>query len=105
MTPETREHWLELDSTVYSVEAVAKTAYRLADVGVFQIEHSSTGQLRVVIQKCSAGDTMECYAHLKREFLTELTDQLLRERIAVQTEARRNLILAHAYSSSSLSGS
>jgi His-Xaa-Ser system protein HxsD len=84
---------LEFDPAVVSVDAIQRAAYRMSD--------------RLSIDLRAYPDTIACTLHiapsadadeLVAEFRNEALDQVLRERIRLETEASRNLILALAFS-------
>lgn len=92
---------LALDSSVYSLEAVQKAAYRFIDrltILISQID----GQILCDIDPVAnlARPLDEVLADFKRELL----DQQLRSQIKAETEPVRNLILALAFSRSGLQG-
>lgn len=87
---------LEFDSEVASIDAIQRAAYRLSD------------RLSVDIR---TGDPIVCTIHvgddenaneLAVQLRNEVLDQVLRERIRVETEATRNLVLALAFSQTGL---
>lgn len=104
-TPESHaergEFALTLDSNVFCLAAVKKAAYRYM--------HSLAADISV------RGNEVRCVLHFRptlseaereqlvHEFRKEVLDQDLRERLKAETEAVRNLILAHAFSKAGLS--
>lgn len=91
---------LEFDSKVYSAEAAQKAAYRFID--------------RMAVVVSLVGDKIRCeikpdfdasdesLGTLFSDFSKEVLDQHLRERIKIDTERARNLILSYAFSKSGL---
>jgi His-Xaa-Ser system protein HxsD len=79
--------------------AVKKTAHRFSGRCAVSIatkdEHHVSVKLRVI-------DLAQPWADLEVAFERELLDQDLREEIGRQTESVRNLIVAHAFSRTSL---
>ena len=92
---------LAIDIRVYSLEAVKKTAYKFAAVGSVIIEPKADNVISVLFNFAEVhgrGDPERIIS----DFCTELLDQDLREIIKRETTPVRNLILAHAFSRSSL---
>jgi His-Xaa-Ser system protein HxsD len=90
---------ISIDTMVYRLPAVKKAAYRLGDRCFVQIEAPTDGRLLVRLTP-KPGNTG--LGALEGDFLNELLDQELRESIAEETERVRNLILAQAFSGTSL---
>jgi len=85
---------IRVDLRVYSLNAVKKTLYKLADRASFEIS-SEEREARIIIRPTSgAGDANG----IEDRFWSEILDQDLRESVAKETEPLRNLILAHALS-------
>lgn len=91
---------LIFDRGVYSVAAVKKAAYRYIDSFAVDISVSSEKVECVLHFELSADQAAR--ESLIRDFRKEVLDQDLRERLKVETEAVRNLILAHAFSKTGL---
>ncbi|WP_186301571.1 His-Xaa-Ser system protein HxsD [Denitromonas halophila] len=92
---------LDLDKSVYSLEAVQKAAYRFIDrltVLISQSEGAITCDIEVVV------GPEDVLAPLLADFKRELLDQQLRIQIKNETADIRNLILAYAFSRSGLQG-
>ena len=85
---------LKVDLTLFSVEAVKAACYELADRAVAALTRTSDTELDVAFTLAEAAD---CEA-VRVSFLRALVDEDLRERIGRETEAVRNLIIAHALS-------
>jgi His-Xaa-Ser system protein HxsD len=83
------------------LEAIKKTAYRLADRTSIIIKVESESVAQVIFTFKPQTTEAESQAIL-REFSNELMDQELRFTISEDTKGIRNLILAHAFSKSSL---
>ncbi|MBF5043309.1 His-Xaa-Ser system protein HxsD [Aggregicoccus sp. 17bor-14] len=89
---------VEFDRRVYRLEAVKKAAYRLSAQCVSQIELGSGDEVYVTLTLKQPGSLDD----LVVAFRTEVLDQELREVVAKETEAVRNLILAQAFSKTAL---
>jgi|ERR1017187_1666256 His-Xaa-Ser system protein HxsD len=92
---------LSLSTSVYSVEAVKKSAYKFADRTSIIINPGPDSTISLVFNfagKYANRDPKQVIA----DFCNELLDQDLRERIKKEAEPLRNLILAHAFSRTSL---
>jgi His-Xaa-Ser system protein HxsD len=92
---------LKLDSSVYSIEAVEKAAYRFIDrlsVLISQDGPSIVVDLSVDDKYISSSDKVMANFH------KELLDQNLRVKIKAETASSRNLILAYAFSKTGLQG-
>src|SRR5882724_9697456 len=90
-------HTLAVDTRVYSLEAVKKTAYRFADRTSIAIRPGAGTELTIIfnfVGSQAENDPDKTVA----DFSTELLDQDLREIVKRETTAVRNLILAHAFS-------
>ena len=102
MNPEsdTRSLSLTFDSAVYSLNAVKSAAFRL--LRSFTTDISVVGgQIHCVLTFVSPVKE-QVAERLALEFKKEILDQDLRERLKVETEAVRNVILAHAFSKTGL---
>ena len=92
---------LSLSTSIYSIEAVKKAAYKFADRTSIIINPGPDSTISLVFNfagKYTNNDPKQVIA----DFCNELLDQDLRERIKKETEPLRNLILAHAFSRTSL---
>jgi len=92
---------LSIDTRVYSLDAIKKAAYKFAVVASVILQPKDDHTINIVfnfegVQKKS--DPNRVIA----DFCNELLDQDLREIIKRETTPVRNLILAHAFSRSSL---
>jgi His-Xaa-Ser system protein HxsD len=90
-----------VDTAVYSVEALKKVAYRFANRCTLALGENREGVLRAswIFQTGASAEQMQA---VLREFFQELLDQDLRETIARETKHARSVILAHAFSRTSL---
>ncbi len=90
---------LELDSSLYAIEAVQKAAYRFIDRLTVYLSLDGT----LVI--CELSRTPGCSTELSvlaDDFKRELLDQQLRLQIKNETADVRNLVLAYAFSRTGL---
>lgn len=90
---------LSFDTAIYRLTAIKKAAYRFSDRATFAIE---PGPGNTVTVRLSAMDRLTNLDRLEADFTTEVLDQDLREIVAAETETVRNLILAQAFSQTSL---
>jgi His-Xaa-Ser system protein HxsD len=89
----------DLDMNVYRLAAIKKAAYKFGDRCFIQVATLPNGCARVEInpKAPTASATM-----LEAEFRNEALDQELREMISDETVGVRNLLLAQAFSATSL---
>jgi His-Xaa-Ser system protein HxsD len=89
---------LTFDSAVYRLSAIKKAAYKFG--GLFHIlieQHDPVTEVRMKSKESSAP-----IDKLVGEFCNEVLDQDLREAVAEETAGIRNLLLAQAFSKTSL---
>lgn len=91
---------LEIDSGAYSLDAIKKALYRVAAHSVGLITQTK-GRVRVSFA-FSEGTSAQTARAALRQFCVCLGDEDLRESIARQTAARRDILLAHAFSRADL---
>jgi His-Xaa-Ser system protein HxsD len=89
---------LTFDSTVYRLNAIKRAAYKFGGQFHFLIEQHD-GLIKVRLKPKESCDSPEAMAG---EFCNEVLDQELRETIAEETAGIRNLLLAQAFSKTSL---
>ena len=89
---------LELDTNVFRLSAVKKAAYKFGDRCYVEIETRPQGRVRVTLRP-KVDDSPEI---LEGSFRNEVLDQELRELIQDETTGVRNLLLAQAFSATSL---
>jgi His-Xaa-Ser system protein HxsD len=99
MSDEALKGVVKVDPSVYRLSAVKKAAYRLSGRGDFAISSDGEDQIKVAICVRNAMDDVD---DLAREFRRQLLDQDLREEIAEQTAPISHLLLAQAFSATSL---
>lgn len=90
---------LELDTAVYSLEAVQKAAYRFIDRLTVVIRQRSGLLVCEVALVEGIGTPLEV---VLADFKREMLDQQLRVQIKKETESVRNLILSYAFSRTGL---
>jgi His-Xaa-Ser system protein HxsD len=93
------ETQLELDSSVYRLEAVQKAAYRFIDRLTVLISQQYG---KVVCEITPIVGNKQSFEVVLSDFKRELLDQQLRLQIKEETEPARNLILAYAFSRTGL---
>jgi His-Xaa-Ser system protein HxsD len=101
VTREAGSYRLSLATTIYSVDAIKKTAYKFADRTSIIISPES-GTTVSVIFNFKEEDPTNSSERVIADFCNELLDQDLREIIKRETGPLRNLILAHAFSKTTL---
>lgn len=89
------------DANVYRLSALKKAAYKFTDRASVLISEPETGKTQVRFSFAADKDP-EYREKVVHDFCNEVLDQDLRETIAAETEATRNLILAQAFSKTSL---
>jgi His-Xaa-Ser system protein HxsD len=92
---------VEVDTSVYSLVALKKAAYRIADRCSVVFGAMDGNRVEVAIA-CAPSTSEEQIRQCVRAFFEEALDQDLRERISAETAPLRNLILAHAFSRTKL---
>ena len=92
---------LAIDTRVYSLEAVKKAAYKFAGVTSVIIEPQKDNVISILFNFTGTHGKNDP-ERVIADFCNELLDQDLREIIKRETAPLRNLILAHAFSRSSL---
>lgn len=84
-----------VDLSIYSREAVLKSAHRFTGTCFVQLNDVGVDQIEVHLRpKRAEDDSDKCLA----EFLNDLLDQRLRTLVAEETSSTRDLIMAHALS-------
>ena len=92
---------LLLDTSIYSLEAIKKTAYKFASRTSVVIAPKSDSSV-VVTFGFIGKDARDKLEQVISDFCNELLDQDLREIVKEETSALRNLIMAHAFSKTTL---
>jgi His-Xaa-Ser system protein HxsD len=91
---------VDFDGRVFSLDSVKKAAYRFIDK--FSVDIKLSENQILCSLKFSQNISPEGAAFLLDDFKREVLDQDLRATIASETEGVRNLVLAHAFSRTSL---
>jgi His-Xaa-Ser system protein HxsD len=92
---------VEVDTTIYSVTALKKAAYRLADRCFVQIGVPEGTKLWLDFRSVRDEGESAVRGYIS-SFFDEALDYDLRERVSGETAQLRNLILAHAFSRTKL---
>jgi His-Xaa-Ser system protein HxsD len=91
---------VKFSKSVYSLQAIKKAAYKFIDRFSVNIRDEDENYLVDLI--FSKDVSPEAKNFLLSDFSKEVLDQDLRESIKSETEAYRNLILAHVFSKTPL---
>lgn len=83
----------------YSITALQRVAHKFTNRCYVHLEPMDEQRVVVRFRAKSSGTELSTMAG---EFMNELLDQTLRETVGRETEAVRNLLLAHALSNTSL---
>jgi His-Xaa-Ser system protein HxsD len=89
---------VEFDRKVYKLSAVKKAAYKYGGLFHFVIEETGTATVVSLKPTAACRNSEEAAG----QFCNEVLDQELREEIASETSGVRDLLLAHAFSKTSL---
>lgn len=89
---------LTIDTSVYGLEAIKKAAYKFADRLSVIIKPSGSNEVTLMLNFKHEGGRED----ILHDLCNELLDQDLREILQRETLPVRNLILAHAFSRTSL---
>ena len=90
---------MEFAPAVYRLSAVKKAAYKFGDRCHIQIATIEGGRIQA---RLSPKNPAEDPQYLAGEFGNEVLDQELREQVAQETAAVRDLLMAQAFSATSL---
>lgn len=96
---EGRDVLVIVDLSLYSLDALKKTAHRFTGRCAVHLQHEDETHVTVRLHLLREGVDGSLVAG---EFVNALLDQTLREEIGLATEPVRNLILAHALSQTNL---
>lgn len=88
------------DINVYKLDIIKKAAYRFTDL--FSVDFELDSSRTKCLLNFSDKKSKEFIDRTVMNFKNEVLDQDLREKISIETESVRNLILAHAFSRTSL---
>jgi His-Xaa-Ser system protein HxsD len=92
---------LVFDLNVYDMDVIKKASYRFIDQFSIDISLRDDTQILCAVSY-PPSKSFESVEHMVSEFKKEILDQDLRKQIRLETEGVRNLILAHAFSKTSL---
>lgn len=90
---------LRFDTSIYRLVAIKKAAYKFAGRCHVRVGATEGG---VVTVELMAKGLIDDLRYIAGDFENEVLDQELRETIATETEGVRNLLLAQAFSQTSL---
>jgi len=90
-----------LSSGIYSLSSIKKASYKFTDRFGIQIDELDNKNIKVTFNYNGAFSSSQT-SLLYNDFINEVLDQDLREEIYAKTENVRNLILANAFSQTSL---
>ncbi len=96
------DHTIRFDQNVFDLLAIKKAAYRYLDE--FAVNIVLEGPQIICSLRFPSSTDPERAAYLLNEFRKEVLNQDLRERVKVETEPIRRLILAHAFSNTGIAG-
>jgi len=99
--PDTGALGLAVDLSVFSQEAVLRTAYKLTDRCYLFVEREATAGGRLVVTFRSKADGT-ALQDLVGEFSNELIDQQLREQLAREAGPIREILVAQAFAEGNL---
>jgi His-Xaa-Ser system protein HxsD len=89
---------VRLQTSVYGIRPIAEAAHRLTRRCTIQIEESDG----IVSCRIKSKDPRSGAESIADEFLNEVLDQFLRSKLEEETRDIRNLLLAHAFSNTSI---
>jgi His-Xaa-Ser system protein HxsD len=89
---------LQIDLKIYPLDALLKTAYWYTSKCFLHLQHTSPECVAVRFKVRPDSQV----TNVPEQFMNDLLDQTLREKVAADTEAFRNLIVAHALSKTCL---
>ena len=103
ITSNTNQFTLTLSLDLYSLEAIKKTCYKYSDKYSILLDdiNKDKNTVNVIFSMHNNNSSID-NEQLLSDFKIELLDQDLREIISSETKAIRNLILAQAFSKTSL---
>ena len=88
------------DASVFDLTTIKKAAYKFSNIASF--EFSQRGKKICCVLVCLDKGKSEQFSHAVETFKNEVLDQDLRQSIACETEAIRNVILSHVFSKTGL---
>lgn len=93
---------LRIDLNIYNLECIKALAYRYTGEYHLDIEKPSKNEEKITINMSKKNGTIEDPEFLKKEFMNDLIDQALREKISSETSNLKQLIIAQAFSKTNL---
>lgn len=90
---------LRLDSSIYSIDAAEKAAYRFIDRLSMLVSQDGGN---ILLDLSFPSEDVQLNESILDDFKKELLDQNLRLKIKAETEATRNLILSFVFSKTGL---
>lgn len=93
---------VRVSTAAYSIGALEKAAYRLADRSTVVFRDHADGH--ITLEFIAVADGGKKLNEAVQTFFREALDYELRQRIEAETGPLRNLILAHAFSRTRLAG-
>jgi His-Xaa-Ser system protein HxsD len=94
--------WLTFDADTHPADAIQRAVYRFSDVLTVELTRTGQSYLCSVFFRSGSDSSLEAREDTLHRLRSEVVDQVLRARIRAETEAVRNLILAVAFSGTSL---
>ena len=91
---------VDFDARVFSIDVVQRAALKFSEV--FSCSISLPDEATIAVDLDLRSDHTAHLSQIVGNLRTEVLDQALRARIAKETEAERNLILAYAFSNTKL---
>jgi len=95
------KYTINIDTMFYSIDTAKKASYKFTNSCSFLFKKSKKNEIKVILEFIQDLNDSEKKDIIK-EFCNEMLDQSLREKISKETESIRNLILAQAFSRTSL---
>ena len=92
------DNLIKIDTAIYSLTAIKKAAYKFADRASLILSNEPNNMVVVAFDFKKGTDQDKCIF----DFCNEILDQDLREIVSRETAPIRNIILAHAFSRTSL---
>lgn len=93
---------ITFDGSLYRLESIKKACYKFLDRCSVVLASEGSNMMTANFMMISGVKDKASIELLVQEICNEVLDQDLRETIAEETEPLRNLILAHAFSQTSL---
>ncbi|MDD5065296.1 MAG: His-Xaa-Ser system protein HxsD [Phycisphaerae bacterium] len=88
-----------LNRNIYSLISIKKAAYKFGDKYYIEIDEESQDEIAITFEVKNANVS---FFNIGEEFYNEVLDQELRELVSEETKDIRNILLAQAFSATSL---